>query len=60
MLTVADDVCDREGARMLSMGVLPSGCGSSLPVAGNQQLVRASARTLELVFEGDSRWLEVP
>jgi hypothetical protein len=56
---VADDVCDREGARIFVLGALPSGCGSSLPLAGNQRLVRASARILELVLEGDSRWLEV-
>jgi hypothetical protein len=37
------DVCDREGARILVMGALSSGCGSSLPVAGNQRLIRASA-----------------
>jgi hypothetical protein len=30
------------------------------PVAGNQQLTRASARIVELVLRGDSRWLEVP
>src|SRR5258708_21749643 len=50
----------REGARIFVMGALPSGCGFSPPVAGNQQLIRASARILELVLEGDSRWLEAP
>ena len=55
---VADDVCDREGARTFVMGALRSGCESSLPVAGNQRLIRANAWILELVLEGDSRWLE--
>jgi hypothetical protein len=59
-VAVVDDVCDREGARIFVSGVLPSGRGFSLPVAGNKQLTRASARVVELVLEGENRWLEVP
>jgi hypothetical protein len=32
----------------------------SLPMAGNQQLARATRAGLELVFEGDSRWRKAP
>jgi hypothetical protein len=41
LAAVVVDVCDREGARISAMGVLLSGREFFLPVAGNQQLIRA-------------------
>ena len=47
--------CDRVGARISTMGVLPSGCGFLPLVAGNQQLIRVKGHGSGFVLEGDKQ-----
>jgi hypothetical protein len=41
-------------------GALPLAVDCFFPMAGNQQLGPRNRADLELVFEGDSRWLKAP
>jgi hypothetical protein len=59
-LAVVVDVGDREGARIFdSLGALP--LAEFFPPDGGQPAAGLRDRAgLELVFEGDSRWLKAP